>query len=154
MPSFAQGNPIAMTGKIASLDGLWIHDQTKGILGSCGNTIDQTIRIGVSAQGVTFESRRLAGLMRFDGSPTTMTGLGNFNGVASAGLDAGWLTITTRRARAGATGGTGVLHDVYIVDGDELRIWRTFNLELPDGSLSQNVCGNRQALVYHRQRQP
>jgi hypothetical protein len=149
---FAQRTSVALAEKIASLDGLWRFDPTKGVLGFCGNTIDETIRFAVSAQGVTVDSRRVKGLMRFDGSPTTMTGLGNFNGVASAATDAGWLAITIRRKHNGASGGTGVVRDVFIAGGDELTIWETFNLELPDGSFSQDVCGNRRAVVYQRQR--
>lgn len=152
-PTLAQEASIPLTRNITSLDGVWVHDPAKGVPGVCGNTIDPTIRFSVSAQGVTIESRRLAGLFRLDGSPTTMTGLGNFNGVARASLDAGWLAITTRRVRAAgaSAGSTNVLLDVFTVNGNELTVWRTFNLELPDGSLSQNVCGNRQALVYQRQ---
>lgn len=146
--------PITLTPNITTLEGLWLYDATKGLPGSCGNTIDQTIRFATSAQGVTIESRPTAGLMRYDGSPTTMTGLGNFNGVARAALDAGWLAITTRHPHVGANAGTRILQDVFIVRSDEMTVWRTFNLELLNGTLSQNVCGNRQALVYQRQRQP
>jgi hypothetical protein len=156
MLSFAQGKPIEPTERINSLDGQWTLDPTKGIDSGCGNTVDQTIRISVSPQGVDFESRRLAGLMKFDGSVTTMTGLGNFNGAVSASLDGGWLALTTRRIRAAgaSAGSTNVQHDVYIVRGDELTIWRTFNVEWPDRTQRQDICGNRQAVVYQRQRQP
>jgi hypothetical protein len=80
----------------------------------------------------------------------TNVGGGNFSGAASAALDAGWLAVTTRHTRAQ---GTGVSRDVYVVQGDELTIWRTFHFEQPDGTLNQNACGGRQALVYQRQRQ-
>jgi len=85
-----------------------------------------------------------------------MTGLGNFNGTASATVDGGWLAVTTRRviAAGASAGGTNVQHDVYIVRADELTIWRTTNVEYPNGTQSQNICGNRQAIVYQRQRQP
>jgi hypothetical protein len=155
MPSFAQGKPIEPTERINSLAGQWTQDPPKGIDSGCGNTNDQTIRISVSPQGVSFESRRLAGLMRFDGGVTTMTGLGNFDGAVSAAVDGGWLALTTRRIRAaGASAGSAnVQHDVFIVRGDELTIWRTFNVEWPDGTQRQDICGNRQAVVYQRQRQ-
>jgi hypothetical protein len=149
-PSFAQGTPIAMTANITSLDGLWIRDPTKGVEGHCGNTTDATIRISVSAPEVRFESRRLTGIIRLDGTETTVGG-GNFSGAASATLDAGWLAVTTRRTRAR---GVGVSRDVYAVRDDELTIWRTFHFELPNGASSQNACDGRQALVYQRQRQP
>ena len=154
--SFAQVKPITLTERITTLDGQWRLDPTKGIDSCCGNTIDQTIRIGVSQEGVNFESRRLAGLIKFDGSVTTMTGLGNFNGTASATLDGGWLAVTTRRIRAAgaSAGSTNVQHDVFIVRGDELTIWRTFNVESPNGTQRNDICGNRQAVVYQRQRQP
>ena len=46
-------------------------------------------------------------VIRFNGSPTTLTGLGNVNGIASATLDGGWLAVTTRRLRAaGALAGS------------------------------------------------
>ena len=149
VPLLAQGDSGALTEKITSLDGLWIRDPTKGVEGHCGNTIDETIRIGVSARGVNFESRRLTGLIRLDGSVTNVGG-GNFSGAASAALDAGWLAVTTRHTRAQ---GTGVSRDVYDVQADELTIWRTFHFERPDGTLNQNACDGRQALVYQRQRQ-
>ena len=148
MPSFAQGDSVALIEKITNLDGLWIRDRTKGVEGHCGNTIDETIRISVSALGVGFESRRLTGLIQLDGSVTNVGG-GTFSGAASAALDAGWLAVTTRHKRAQ---GTGVSRDVYVVQGDELTIWRTFLFERPDGTPNQNACDGRQALVYQRQR--
>jgi hypothetical protein len=145
--AFAQGKPIALTDKIASLDGVWIRDRTKGVEGYCGNTVDETIRIRVSAVGVSFESRRLTGLIRLDGSVTNVGG-GNFSGAASASIDAGWLAVTNRHPRAQ---GTGISRDVFVVQGDELTVWRTFHLEVADGTLNQNACDGRQALVYVRQ---
>jgi len=148
MPSSAQGDSIGLTDKIKSLDGLWIRDRTKGLEGHCGNTIDETIRIGVSAQEVSFESRRLTGLIRLDGSVTNVGG-GNFSGAASASLDAGWLAVTNRHKR---TQGIGISRDVFAVQGNELTIWRTFHFERPDGTLNQDACDGRQALVYQRQK--
>lgn len=148
MPAFAQGESIALTEKITSLDGLWVRDRTKGVEGQCGNTIDETIRIAVSPLGVSFESRRLTGLMKLDGSVTNVGG-GNFSGEASASLDAGWLAVTNRHTRVQ---GTGISRDVFAVRGNELTVWRTFHLELPDGTLNQNACDGRQAIVYQRQR--
>ena len=85
-------------------------------------------------RGVTFESRRLAGLMRFDGSRAA-SWLGQFQRGCEHWARRGIAHHhDPARARQG-DGGTGVLRDVSIVDEDELTIWRTFNLELPDGSL-------------------
>jgi hypothetical protein len=92
MGSFGQGTPIALTDKITSLDGLWIHDPTKGVDGTCPGAPDQTIRIGVSPQGIHVESGRPGGLLPLDGAPVTVT----TNGVATASLEAGWLAITIR----------------------------------------------------------
>jgi len=148
--AFAQGTPIALTDKITSLDGVWIRDRTKGVEGYCGNTIDDTIQIAVSTSGISFESRRLTGLLKLDGSVTNVGG-GNFSGAASASIDAGWLAVTNRHKRAQ---GIGISRDVYVVQGNELTIWRTFHLEGPDGTLNQNACDGRQALVYARKGQP
>ena len=148
MVSFAQGRAIGLTEKITSLDGLWVRDRTKGVEGYCGNTIDETIQIAVSASGVSFESRRLTGLLKLDGSVTNVGG-GNFSGAASASIDAGWLAVTNRHNRAQ---GVGISRDVFVVRGDELTVWRTFHLEGPDGALDQNACDGRQALVYQRTR--
>ena len=148
--SFTQGSrstPIALTDKITSLDGVWTHDPLKGLLSSCGGgTIDKTIRIGISPQGVRVESGRLTGLLPLDGGSVTV----RESTVATAGLDAGWLAITIRVSRPATT---NIWRDVYIASGDELTIWRTFNIESPDGSLSQQiVCGNRGVVVYRRQK--
>ncbi len=148
--AFAQGTPIALTDRITSLDGLWLRDRTKGIEGYCGNTIDETIHVAVSALGVTFESRRLTGLIKLDGSVTNVGG-GNFSGAASASIDAGWLAVTNRHKRAQ---GIGISRDVFVVQGDELTVWRTFHFEGLNGTLDQRACDGRQALVYQRQREP
>lgn len=146
--SFAQGDGIKLTEKITRLDGRWIRDRTKGVEGYCGNTIDETIQITVSVSGVNFESRRLTGLLKFDGSVTNVGG-GNFSGAASASIDAGWLAVTNRHNRPQ---GIGISRDVFVVQGDELTVWRTFHLEGPDGAPNQNACDGRQALVYRRDR--
>src|SRR5438874_9532160 len=116
MPSFGHGDSIGLTEKLTSLDGLWIWDRTRGVEGHCGNPVDETIRIGVSALGVSFASRRLTGLIKLDGSVTNVGG-GNFSGAASAALDAGSLAVTIRHKRAQ---GTGVSRDVYVVRGNDL----------------------------------
>ena len=155
MRSFAQGlpgTPVALTDKITSLDGVWIHDPTKGVRGSC-DLVDQTeriIRISISQQGVDVESERLKKLLPLDGSPVTVRD----STVATAALDAGWLAITTRVIAPGGRGTTNVHRDVYVVSHDELTIWRNFTIEWPDGSLSSTVCSYRQVLVYQRQKQP
>ena len=142
---FAQGTPIALTDKITSLDGLWIHDPAKGVTSSCPGTPDQTIRFSVTPQGVTLESRRLRALLPLDGSPVTVT-----SGIATATLDAGWLAITIRTPAPGGRDTTNVRRDVYVVNHDELTIWRNFTIEWRDGSLSSTVCSYRAALVYQR----
>src|SRR5262245_24293488 len=147
MGSFGQGTPIALTDKITSLDGLWIHDPTKGVTSSCPGTPDQTIRISISPQGVSVESGRPRALLPFDGTPVTVT-----SGVATATLDAGWLAITIRVSAPGGRGTTNVHRDVYVVNQDELTIWRNFTIEWPDGSISSTVCSYRSALVYRRQK--
>jgi hypothetical protein len=149
MGSFGQSTPIALTDKITSLDGVWIHDPTKGVTSSCPGTLDQTIRISVSPQGVSVESGRPRALLPLDGTPVTVT-----SGVATATLDAGWLAITIRVSAPGGRGTTNVHRDVYVVNQDELTIWRNFTIEWPDGSLSSTVCSYRSALVYRRQKQP
>ena len=67
---------------------------------------------------------------------------------ATAALDAGWLAVTTRRERGG---GANVMREVYIALKGELTIWRTLNVELPDGSQGKIDCGNHHAIVYRRQ---
>jgi len=153
--SFAQGirsTPITLTDKITSLDGVWIYDPTKGVRGSCdlADQNDRIIRISVSPQGVNVESGRLKKLLPLDGSSVTVRD----STVATAALDAGWLAITIRVAAPMRRGATNVHRDVYVVSQDELTIWRNFTTEWPDGSLSSTACSYRQALVYHRQRQP
>lgn len=155
IPSFAQGipgTPITLTDKVTSLDGVWIYDPAKGVRGSC-DLIDQAeriIRIGISPQGVSVESERLKRLLPLDGSPVTVRD----STVATAALDAGWLAITIRVIAPLNRGATNVHRDVYIVNHDELTIWRNFTIEWPDGSLSSTVCSYREALVYQRQKQP
>lgn len=147
--SFGQSTPIALTEKITSLEGVWTHDPAKGIRGSCvtpGDQPEQTIRIGVSAQGVDVQSERLKKLLPLDGSPVPVRD----STVAAAALDAGWLAITIRVLAPGGRGATNVHRDVYVVSGDELTVWRNFTIEWPDGSLSSTVCSYRQALVYQR----
>ena len=155
MRSFGQGvpsTPITLTGKITSLDGVWIYDPTKGVRGSCdlADQNDRIIRIGVSPQGVNVESGRLKKLLPLDGSSVTVRD----STVATAALDAGWLVITIRVAAPMRRGATNVHRDVYVVSQDELTIWRNFTIEWPDGSLSSTACSYRQALVYQRQRRP
>lgn len=89
--SFGQGTSIALTDKITSLDGVWIHDPTRGYHDTCDPP--------------------------------------------------------------GGRGATNIHRDVYVVDRDELTIWRNFTIEWPDGSLSSTACSYRQALVYRRLRE-
>lgn len=153
--SFAQGirsTPVALTAKITSLEGVWIHDPTKGVSGSCDlvDQNDRIIRIRVSPQGVNVESGRLQALVPLDGSPVTIRD----KTVATAALDAGWLAITIRVIAPMNRGATNVHRDVYVASHDELTIWRNFTIEWPDGSLSDTACSYRAVLVYRRQKQP
>jgi hypothetical protein len=164
MGSSGQGirsTPITLTDKITHLNGVWVLDPTKGVRGSCATTDqgDQIIRISISPQGV--DVGRPQALLPLDGSPVTVKD----KTVASAALDAGWLAITMRTIAPMDRGAINVRRDVYIaerrqipfesvVNYDELTIWRNFTVEWPDGSVSSTVCSYREALVYHRQRQP
>ena len=153
MGSFGQGvpsRPVTLTDKITSLDGVWIYDPTKSVRGSCDLTDqnDRIIRISVSPQGVNVESGRLKKLLPLDGSPVTVRD----STVATAALDAGWLAITIRVVAPMNRGATNVHRDVYVVSQDELRIWRNFTIEWPDGLPSSTACSYRQALVYRRQK--
>lgn len=150
---FGQGlpsTPIALTDKITSLDGVWLYDLTRGIktISACSTgTVEQSVRIRVSLRGVDVEEGRPKGaLLPLDGSPVTVNGT-----VATATLDAGWLAITMRTPAPMGRASTNVRRDVYVVDHDELTIWRNFTIEWPDGSLSNTVCSYREALVYKRQ---
>ena len=163
MRSFAQNTPITLTEKITSLDGLWIRDRAKGVTSSCPststtnpstNTIEQTVRISVSPQGISIESARRKWIVPLDGSPSSMMDSGSRSPVATATLDAGWLALTARRTAPLDRGTTNVFREVYVASNDELTIWRNFTVEWPDGSLSSTVCSYREALVYRRQKQP
>lgn len=148
--SFAQGQTIVLTEKIARLDGEWVRDRTRGVTSSCRGTsaIDDIVRIRVSAEVVRVESHRLTWLVPLDGRPPTLTGAGSFKGEVIATLDAGWLAITSRQSAPNNRGATNVFREVYIGGDDELTIWRNFTIEWPDGSLSSTVCSYREALVY------
>lgn len=152
--SFGQGlpsTPIDLTDKVTSLEGVWIHDASKGVRGSCdlADQNDRIIRIGVSPKGVSVEGERLKALLPLDGGPVTVRD----SAVASAALDAGWLAITIRVIAPMRRGTTNVRRDVYVVSQDVLTIWRNFTIEWPDGSMSSTACSYRQVLVYQRQRQ-
>jgi hypothetical protein len=47
-------------------------------------------------------------------------------------------------------GGASVMREVYIALKGELTIWRTLNVELPDGTQGKIDCGNHTAIVYKR----
>jgi hypothetical protein len=154
MESLGQGipsTPIILTDKITSLEGVWIYQPTKGVHGSCdlADQNDRTIRIGVSPQGVRFESDRLKTLLPLDGTPVKLRD----TAVAAAALDAGWLAITTRVVAPNNRGATNVHRSVYIVSHGELTVWLNSTVEWPDGSLGSPVCSYRQVLVYQRQSQ-
>jgi hypothetical protein len=144
LPLRAQSIPL--TERIARLDGFWRRDFTKGIENTCGGLVDPSILIRVSASEVSISSGQLSGVVKLDGGTTTL-----FDGrAASASLDAGWLAVSMRRQRREDR--TNVTRDVYIVRDDELTVWRSFHVELSDGTQGKIDCGNRQAIVYQRQK--
>ena len=86
------------------------------------------------------------GVVKLDGTETTLTD----GRTATAAPDAGWLAVTMTRERNG--GFANVMREVYILNknGDELTVWRTLNVRLPDGSQGKIDCGNHHAIVYSR----
>lgn len=143
----AQRAPFPLTEKLAGLEGTWVRDPTRGTGGICGVNPADTITVKVSASEITFAANAsqgatmTAGTVRLDG---TQTGLVDGR-TAAASLDAGWLAVTMRRERGG---GANVMREVYIALRGELTIWRTLNVELPDGTQGKIDCGNHHAIVY------
>ena len=140
----AQRAPFPLTEKLTSLDGTWVHDPARGTGGICGVPKADVVTVKVSPSEIAIDASDTQGVIRLDG---TQTVLGDGR-TATAALDAGWLAVTMRRARNG--GATNVMRDVYIALGRDLTIWRTLNVELPDGTQGKIDCGNHWAIVYTR----
>ena len=145
----AQQAPFPLTDKLKGLEGTWVRDPTLGAGGICGVNPPDVVTVKVSANEITFDSGTkvgatgTAGTVRLDGTQTTLAD----GRSATAALDAGWLAVTMRRERGG---GANVMREVYIALKGELTIWRTLNVELPDGTQGKIDCGNHTAIVYRR----
>jgi hypothetical protein len=51
--------------------------------------------------------------------------------------------------------GTHVLREVYILSGNDLlTVWRTLQVNLPDGTQGRIRCGSHAAIVYRRAASP
>jgi hypothetical protein len=142
----AQRAPIPLTPKLSDLEGAWRLDPTRGAGGLCGVGPAPQVSLKVSPTEIEINSSFVHGVVKLDGSETRL-----FDGrTASATTDAGWLAVTMRRIRPGAAA-TNVMRDVYIVQGRDLTIWRTLNVEFEDGRDGKIDCGNRHAIVYTRE---
>ena len=145
----AQPAPFPLTEKLTGLEGTWVLDPARGAGGICGVNPPPLVTIKVSASEITFDTGAMvgatgtSGTVRLDGTRTILTD----GRSASAALDAGWLAVTMRRERGG---GANVMREVYIALKGELTIWRTLNVELPDGTQGKIDCGNHTAIVYRR----
>jgi hypothetical protein len=142
----AQPAPIPLTPKLTDLAGTWRLDPTRGAGGICGVGPAPRVSLKVSPTEVEINSSFLQGIVKLDGRETRL-----FDGrTATAATDAGWLAVTMRRIRPGAAA-TNVMRDVYIVQGRDLTIWRTLNVEFEDGRDGKIDCANRHAIVYTRE---
>ena len=139
----AQQTPFPLTDKLKNLAGTWIRDPTRGAGGICGVTPIEVITVTVSASEVTIDTGAGKGTIKLDGSQTTIPD----GRTATAALDAGWLAVTMRRSRQGAT---NVMREVYIPLNGVLTIWRTLNVVFDDGREGKIDCGNHAASVYTR----
>lgn len=148
---------IPLTDKMTLLDGNWVRAPEKGWGGICGVPASNGMRLRVSPgeiaieadrffQGVSSQTLMPIGVVKLDGSETTLSD----GGTAAASTDAGWLAVTTTRERNG--GFANVMREVYILNrnGDELTVWRTLNVRRPDGLPDKIDCGNHHAIVYAR----
>jgi hypothetical protein len=139
---------VAQSGRLSSLEGRWVRDAQRTMPDACGTFIGpppgeartitfpkDAVRITTDAYGGEFPLSGAAGTT-FDGRPGTVS------------LEAGWLAVTMIRQRS--DGGTHVLREVYIVRGDDLTVWRTLTVNLPDGTQGKIDCGNHAAIVYRR----
>jgi hypothetical protein len=145
----AQHAPFPLTDRLTGLEGTWVRDPARGAGGICGVNPPPVITIKVSANEITFDTGTLVGatgtngMVRLDGSQTTLAD----GRSATAALDAGWLAVTMRRERGD---GANVMREVCIALKGELTIWRTLNVELPDGTQGKIDCGNHHAIVYKK----
>jgi hypothetical protein len=149
---------IALTDKITRLDGTWVLEPEKGWGGICGVPVSDELRLSVSPeeisigakfffQGIQRQTVMPLGSIKLNGSQTSLSD----GRTASAATDAGWLAVTMTRERGG--GFANVMREVYILNGnrEELTVWRTLNVRMPDGLQGKIDCGNHQAIVYGRQ---
>jgi hypothetical protein len=147
--AFAQ-SPFPLTDKLTNLEGTWVRDPARGTGGICGVNPADSITIKVSTTEIAFNASATAGatatsgVVKLDGAGTVLRD----GRTAAAALDAGWLAVTIRRPRNG--GFTNVMREVYIPLKGELTLWRTLNVELPDGGQGKIDCGNHHAIVYTR----
>jgi hypothetical protein len=148
---------IALTDKITKLDGAWALEPERGWGGICGVPVSDELRLIVSpeemsihtkffSQGIQSQTLMPLGIIRLDGSVTTLSD----GRTATASTDAGWLAVTMTRERSG--GFANVMREVYILNGngDQLTVWRTLNVRMPDGQQGKIDCGNHHAIVYSR----
>jgi hypothetical protein len=105
-----------------------------------------SIQADTFSQGISSQTLMPIGVVRLDGSQTTLAD----GRTAVASSDAGWLAVTTTRERGG--GFANVMREVYILDKsrDELTVWRTLNVRRSDGLPDKIDCGNHHAIVYSR----
>jgi hypothetical protein len=104
------------------------------------------VSMKVSPTEVEINSSFVHGVVTLDGGTTQLCD----GRTASAATDAGWLAVTMHRTRPGAAA-TNVMRDVYLVQGRDLTIWRTLNVQFDDGRDGKIDCGNRHAIVYTRE---
>ena len=139
---------VTPSTQISGLEGRWARDAQRTMPDVCGTFVGpppgearaitfpkDAVSIQTDAYGGQFPLSGAAG-KTFDGRPGTVS------------LDAGWLAVTMIRRRS--DGGTHVLREVYIVRDDLLTVWRTLQVNLPDGTQGKISCGNHAAIVYRR----
>ena len=139
---------VAQSPRLSVLAGRWVRDVQRTMPNACGGFIgpppgeartitfsNDAVKIQTDAYGGEFPLSGAPGKV-FDGRPGTVS------------TDTGWLAVTMIRQRR--DGGTHVLREVYIARGDDLTVWRTLNVNLPDGTQGKIDCGNRAAIVYRR----
>jgi hypothetical protein len=148
---------IAWTDKISRLDGTWLLEPEKGWGGICGVPVSDELRLTISPAEVSIRTKSVSrgvqsqtvmplGVVKLDGSDSTLSD----GRTATASTDAGWLAITMTRERGG--GAANVMREVYVLNRnrEELTVWRTLNVRLPDGLQGKIDCGNHHAIVYSR----
>jgi hypothetical protein len=142
----AQQPAVVYSDKIADLAGTWVLDPMRTVGGICGVSIESELVLEASADAVTVRKGRFLG--RFPFAEST----GNIAQEMVAGMDAGWLALTTTTERS--QGFANIMRDVFILNRDrtQLTVWRTLNVRRPDGAPDKIDCGNHVAMVYRRQR--